>query len=155
LALSNGRGHFWEWPGILQYCVIVVFDCNVYTSVTTTASCTEIVRTIKYAVKFMLYGCIYLAGMWTIATACECKCVFIWCKKTYIKFRFKFNNVHFHRGSFESKHKYLMFLSLFKLTTCFGLCTGPSSGHKTYNWGDYTVWVINKIVWIIKYDICV
>ena len=36
-------------------------------------------------------------------------------------------------GSFESKHNYLMLLSLFKLTTCFGPCTGPSSGHKIYN----------------------
>jgi len=25
-----------------------------------------------------------------------------------------------------------MLLSLFKLTTCFGLCTWPSSGHKIY-----------------------
>ena len=57
-----------------------------------------------------------------------------------------------NRGSFESKHNYLT-LSLFKLTTCFGLCTGPSSGHKIYNWGDYTVWIVNKIVWCIKQDI--
>jgi len=35
-------------------------------------------------------------------------------------------------GSFESKHNYLM-SSLFKLITCFGLCTGPSSGHEMYN----------------------
>jgi hypothetical protein len=28
------------------------------------------------------------------------------------------------RGFFESKHNCLMLLSLFKLTTCFGLCTG-------------------------------
>jgi len=45
-----------------------------------------------------------------------------------------------NRGSFESKHNYLILLSLFQLTTCFGLCTGPSSGHKI--WGDYTVWII-------------
>jgi len=38
-----------------------------------------------------------------------------------------------NRGSFESKHKYHLLLSLFKLTTCFGPCTGPSSGHKIYN----------------------
>ena len=37
-----------------------------------------------------------------------------------------------NRGSFESKHNYLMLLSLFQLTTCFGLCTRPSSGHKIY-----------------------
>ena len=36
--------------------------------------------------------------------------------------------LQFNVGSFESKHNYLM-LSLFKLTTCFGPCTGPSSGH--------------------------
>jgi len=35
-----------------------------------------------------------------------------------------------NRGSFESKHSCLMLLSLFKLTTCFRLCTGPSSGRK-------------------------
>jgi len=28
------------------------------------------------------------------------------------------------------------------LTTCFGLDNGPSSGHKTYIWGCYTVWFI-------------
>ena len=37
------------------------------------------------------------------------------------------------RSSFESKHGYLKLLSLFKLTTCFGRRTGPSSGHKIYN----------------------
>jgi len=31
-----------------------------------------------------------------------------------------------NRGVFESKHNYLLLLSLFKLTTCFGLSTGPS-----------------------------
>ena len=36
-------------------------------------------------------------------------------------------------------------LPLFKLTTCFGLCAGTSSGHKIYNCGDYTGWIINKI----------
>jgi len=36
--------------------------------------------------------------------------------------------------------------------TCFGLCTGPSSGHKLYNWGDYTEWIIDKIVWVIKIE---
>ena len=36
-------------------------------------------------------------------------------------------------GSFESKHNYFMLLTLFKLTTCFDSCTGPSSGHKIYN----------------------
>ena len=36
-------------------------------------------------------------------------------------------------GSFETKHNCLMILSLFKPTTCFGPCTGPSSGHKIYN----------------------
>ena len=36
-------------------------------------------------------------------------------------------------GVFESKHNYLMLLSLFKLTTCFGPCTRPSSGHKIYD----------------------
>ena len=45
------------------------------------------------------------------------------------------------RGSVESKHNYLMLLSLFNLT-CFGLYTGPSSGHKIYNQGDYTVCII-------------
>jgi len=35
--------------------------------------------------------------------------------------------------SFESKHNYLMLLSLFKLMKLFGSCTGPSSGHKVYN----------------------
>ena len=38
-----------------------------------------------------------------------------------------------NRRSFESKHNYLMLLSSFKLTTCFGPCTGLSSGHKIYN----------------------
>ena len=42
-------------------------------------------------------------------------------------------NSQLNRGSFESKHNYLMLFSLFKLTTCFGPCTGPSSGHKIYN----------------------
>jgi len=28
------------------------------------------------------------------------------------------------------------------LTTYFGLDNGPSSGHKTYIWGYYTVWFI-------------
>jgi len=55
-----------------------------------------------------------------------------------------------NRGSFESKHNYIMLLYLFKLTTCFGLCTGSSSGHKIFNCGDYIEWIINKIVWIIK-----
>jgi len=55
-----------------------------------------------------------------------------------------------NRVPFESKHDYLMLLSLFKLTTSFDLCTGPTSGHKIYNWGDYKVWIINKTVLIIK-----
>jgi len=38
-----------------------------------------------------------------------------------------------NRGSFESKHNCLILLSLFQLTPRFGLCTGSSSGHKTYN----------------------
>jgi hypothetical protein len=42
-----------------------------------------------------------------------------------------------NRGYFESKYNYLMSLSLFKFKTCFGPCTGTSSGHKIYNWGDY------------------
>jgi len=42
-------------------------------------------------------------------------------------------------GSFESKHNYLKLLSLFNLTTCFGLCTGPSSGHKIYR--VYSKWL--------------
>ena len=33
-------------------------------------------------------------------------------------------------GIFKLKHNNLMFLSLFELTTRFGLCTGSSSGHK-------------------------
>jgi len=33
--------------------------------------------------------------------------------------------------------------SLFKLATCFGPCTVPSSGHKIYTWGEYTAWLIN------------
>ena len=37
------------------------------------------------------------------------------------------------RSSFESKHNYLMLLCLFKLTTCFGPRTGPSSRHTIYN----------------------
>ena len=37
--------------------------------------------------------------------------------------------VQLNSGSFESKHNYLMLLSSFKLTTCFGPCNGPSSGH--------------------------
>ena len=53
-------------------------------------------------------------------------------------------------SSFESKHNYLMLLSSFKLATCFGPCTDPSSGHKIYDWGDYTAWIVNKIVWIIQ-----
>ena len=36
-------------------------------------------------------------------------------------------NSQLNRGSFESKQNCLILLSLFKLTTCFGLCTGPSS----------------------------
>jgi len=44
-----------------------------------------------------------------------------------------------NRGSFESKHNCLMLLPLFKLTTCFDLSTGPYSGHKICNRGDYTV----------------
>jgi len=36
-----------------------------------------------------------------------------------------------NRDSFESKHNYLMLLYSVKLT-CFGPCTGPSSGHKIY-----------------------
>jgi hypothetical protein len=63
-------------------------------------------------------------------------------KKSFVLYNWK--------GSFESKHKYLMLLSLFKLTTRFGLCTGPSSVHKIYNWGDYTVCIINKIMWITE-----
>jgi len=38
-----------------------------------------------------------------------------------------------NRGSFESKYKDLKLFSLFKLTTCFCVFTGPSSGHKIYN----------------------
>ena len=48
-----------------------------------------------------------------------------------------------------------MLLSLLKQTTCFGLCTWPSSGHKICNWGDCTVGITNKIVWIIKQYICI
>jgi len=36
------------------------------------------------------------------------------------------------KGSFESKHNYLVLLPLFKLSTCFGPCTGPSTGYKIY-----------------------
>ena len=32
--------------------------------------------------------------------------------------------VEVNRASFKSKHNYLMLLSLFKLTTCFGLALG-------------------------------
>ena len=39
---------------------------------------------------------------------------------------------HLNRGSIELEHNYLMLLPLFKLTTCFGLFIGPSSGHKIY-----------------------
>jgi len=42
------------------------------------------------------------------------------------------------------KHNYLMFLSLFELTTCFGLCIGPASRHKIYDWGGRTVKVKGK-----------
>jgi len=45
-----------------------------------------------------------------------------------------------NRISFKSKHNYLMSLSLFKLTTCFGHCTGPSSGHKILNWWNYFIY---------------
>ena len=54
----------------------------------------------------------------------------------------KICKIQLNRGSFESKYNYLILLSLFKPTTCFGLCTGPSSGHKIYNCGDSTVWII-------------
>ena len=56
------------------------------------------------------------------------------------------------KGGFWSRHNCLMLLTLFKLTTFFGLCTGPSSGHKMCNWGTCTVWIIKKIVWIIKIE---
>jgi len=56
--------------------------------------------------------------------------------------------------SFESKHTHLMSLSLLKLMTCFGPCTGPYSGHKIYKWGDCTVWIINTMMCIAKHDIC-
>ena len=45
------------------------------------------------------------------------------------------------RGSFESKHNYLVLLSLFKLTTCFGPCTGPSSGHK--------ICIVSSIIYLV------
>ena len=35
--------------------------------------------------------------------------------------------------SFGSKHNCFILLYLFKLTTCFSLCTWPSSGHKIHN----------------------
>ena len=38
-----------------------------------------------------------------------------------------------------------LMLFLVTLTTCFGPYTGPSSGHKIYNWGDYTVWMQNSV----------
>jgi len=47
-----------------------------------------------------------------------------------------------NRGSFESKHNHIMLLPLFKLTTCFGPCTGPSSGHKIYKF----IIIINIII---------
>ena len=55
-------------------------------------------------------------------------------------------------GSCESKQNCFVLLYSFKLKTytCFGPCTGPPSGHKIYNWWGYTVWIIDKIVWIIK-----
>jgi len=56
-------------------------------------------------------------------------------------------HLQLNNGSFESKHNCLMFLSPFKLTTCFGYCAAPSSVHKIYNWGEYTAWITNKVVW--------
>jgi len=37
------------------------------------------------------------------------------------------------KASLESKQNYPVLLSLFKLKTSFGPCTGPSSGHKIRN----------------------
>jgi len=56
---------------------------------------------------------------------------------------FIYNQIVFTLSQNTSKYNYLMLLYFFKLTTCFGPCTGPSSGHKIYNWEDYTVWIIH------------
>jgi len=91
---------------------------------------------------------------------CATFCLSSW-EKTLRKpdrFKFEYVWVHHHRyvlfiikqGSFQFKHNYLILLPLFKLTACFGLCIRPSSGRKIYNCGDYTVWIINKIMWTIK-----
>ena len=46
----------------------------------------------------------------------------------------------------KSKHSCLYFVNfIIRLTTFFGTCAGPSSGHKIYKEENYTVWVI-------KYD---
>jgi len=44
----------------------------------------------------------------------------------------------------KSKHNYGVVVSCIKQTTCFGLCTGPSSGLNLRDGGDYTVRVFLK-----------
>jgi hypothetical protein len=44
----------------------------------------------------------------------------------------------------ESKHNYDAVVSIIKQTTCFGPCTGPSSGLNLRVGGDYTVRVSLK-----------
>jgi len=46
------------------------------------------------------------------------------------------SNKELNKGPFESNNNYLMLLSLFKLTTCFGLCTAPSSGQLCILWPE-------------------
>jgi hypothetical protein len=50
------------------------------------------------------------------------------------------------KGGAKSKHNYDAVVSFIKQTTCFGPCTGPSSGLNLHVGGDYTVRVSLKNV---------